>query len=180
VVGEAAAAVEVDGGVTVVDFEVEDFGVVFAGGAFGEIEELGADSLSTVGGFDEEFVDPGAFAAIFEAVIEADDEVGDGRVILARDVCDAVNGILEEFGEVGADGGFVEGFFPGVVELHVAHQEEEGFEIGWGGLGEGEGHGSFVDFEGAAVLYVEILRGANGARLRMTVCGGLARVVVGD
>jgi hypothetical protein len=134
VVGEAAAAVELNGGIAVVDFEMEDFGVVVAGGLLRQVKELGANSLSTVGGLDEEFVDPGTFAAVFEAVIETDDEVGDGSGILPGHVGDAVDRILQEFGEIGADGGLVEGFFPRVVELHVAHQEKEGFEIGERGL----------------------------------------------
>ena len=88
VVEEAAATVEFDGGVAVVDLEVEEFGLVFARGGIGQVEKLGADSLSAVGGFDEEFVDPGAFAAVFEAVVEADHEVADWRGFLADDGVD--------------------------------------------------------------------------------------------
>ena len=69
---EAAAAVEFDRWVAVVDFEVKEFGVVSAGGGLGKIKKLRADSLSAVGGFDEEFVNPGSLAEVFEAVVEAD------------------------------------------------------------------------------------------------------------
>jgi len=140
VVGEAAAAVEFDGGVAVVDFEVEDFGAMFAGGGFGEIEELGANALPAVGGFHEEFVNPGAFAAVFEAVVEAEDQVGDGGDLFAHYIDDAIDGILQEFGEVGADCGFVERFFPRIVKLHVAHQREQGFEVCGSGERDGDGH----------------------------------------
>jgi len=142
--GKAAAAVKLDGGVAMVDFEVEDLGAVLAEGAVSEVEELRANSLPAMGALDKELVDPGAFAAIFEAVIEADHEIADGARILADDVDDAIGGILQEFGEVGANGGLVEGFFPGIVELHVAHHHEEGFEISEGGLGDGDGHGFLV------------------------------------
>lgn len=141
VVGEAAAAVEVDGGIAVVDFEVKDLGAMISGGLFGKLEELRANSLLAVPGFDEKLVNPGASAAVFEAVVEADDQVGDGSGIFPHDKGDAVDGILQEFGQIGADGRFVEGLFPGIVELHVAHQDEEDFEIGKRGLGGGGGHG---------------------------------------
>ncbi len=129
VVEEAAATVEFDGGVAVVDLEVEEFGVVFARGGIGEIEKLGADSLSAVGGFDEEFVDPSAFAAVFEAVVEADHEVADWRGFLADDVDDAINRVLQKLGEIGAERGFVERLRPGIVRLHVAHHWEQRFQI---------------------------------------------------
>ena len=141
-VGKAAAAVELDGGVAVVDLEMKDFGVVLGGGLFSEVKELGADSLPAVGGFDEEFVDPSPFAAVFEAVIETEDQIGNGGEVITNEIDDAVDGILQEFGEVSADGGFVEGFFPGVVELHAAHHLEKRFEVGERCLGEGDGHKS--------------------------------------
>ena len=179
-VGEAAAAVEIDGGVAMVDFEVEDLGVVLARGLLGEVEELGANSLPTMRPFDEEFVNPGAFATVFEAVVETDHKVGDWRGIFADEVDDTVDGILQKFDKVAANRGFVEGLLPRIVKLHVVHHREEGFEIGGGGLGDGKGHWSLMGAGCAAVLYVEILRGANGAPLRMTDCSKLGRVVVGD
>ena len=118
---EAAAAVEFDGWVAVGDFEVEEFGLVFAGGGFGEIEELCANSLSAVGSFDEEFINPGAFAAVFEAVVEADHEVCDWRELFANDIDNTVDGILQKLGEICAESGFVEWLGPGIVLLHVAH-----------------------------------------------------------
>ncbi len=82
VVLEVAAAVEFDGRIAVGDFEVEVVSGVLAGRGFGEVEEVGANSLSAMSGQDEELIDPGAFATIFETEIEADDEVGDGLVYI--------------------------------------------------------------------------------------------------
>ena len=90
VVDKASAAVEFDGTVTVVDLEMEGSRAEMAGRNLCQIEELRANSLPPVGGFDEEFVDPGTFAAIFEAEIETNDEVGDGSLLVARQVGDAV------------------------------------------------------------------------------------------
>ena len=139
--GEAAATVKFDRRVAVVYFEVEDFGAVLAGGLFGEVEELGADSLPAVRGLDEEFVYPGADATVFEAVVEADDEVADGGGIFADDVGHAVDRVLHEFDEIGADRGLMERFFPRIVTLHVAHHLENGFEVSDSGLVDRDGHG---------------------------------------
>ena len=136
VIEETAAAVEFDGGVAMVDFEVEDFGLVFAGDGFGEIEKLRADSLSAMGGFAEEFVNPRAFAAVFEAVVETDHEVADWRGFFADDVDDAVERVLQEFGKICAERGFVEWLRPGIIFLHAMHHDENGFEIGESGLGD--------------------------------------------
>ena len=171
VVGEAAAAVELDGGVAMVDFEVKDLGVVLVGGLLSEVEEQGANTLPTMGARDEELVNPGAFATVFEAVIEADCEIGDRGFDFPHQIDDAVDGILQKFGEVGAHRGFVEGLFPGIVELHVAHHREECLEIGGGGFSDGEGHRSLMGSVYATVLYVEIVRGANGAWVNMTGAG---------
>ena len=67
VIDETAATVEFDGGVAVGDLEVKEFGVVLAGGVLCEVKKLRANSLSAMGGLYEEFVNPCAFAAIFEA-----------------------------------------------------------------------------------------------------------------
>ena len=137
---EAAAAVEVDGGIAAGDFEVEVVGSVLAGAGFGQVEELGANSLRAVRGQDKELIDPGAFAAVFETEIEADDEVGDGGVCVERQVDDAVEGIGQEFEEIVADGSFVEGFGPGIVDLHLLHEKENGIEIGGGGRAKRDRH----------------------------------------
>jgi hypothetical protein len=144
VVLEAAAAVEVDGGIAVGDFEVEVVSGVLAGGGFGQVEELSANSLSAMSGQDEEFIDPGTFAAIFETEIEADNEVGDGSVCVERQVDDAVDGIGQEFVEIVADGCSVEGFGPGIFDLHLAHEKENGIKIGGGGRTSGDGHSPIV------------------------------------
>jgi len=137
VLRKTAAAVEFDGGVAVVDLEVQEFCVVLARRSLGKIEKLRANSLSAARGFDEEFVKPGAFAAIFETVFEADNQITDGGGAFPRDIGDAVDGIFEKFGEIGAEGGFVEGFGPGIIELQMAHHFEQGLEIVGGGLRAG-------------------------------------------
>ena len=137
---EAPAAVEIDGGIAVGDFEVEVVGSVLARGGFGEVEEFGANSLSAMSAQDEELVDPGALAAIFETEVEADDEVGNRGVCVERQVDDAVDGIGEELEEIVADGRFVEGFGPGVVDLHLLHKKENGVEIGGGGRAKRDRH----------------------------------------
>jgi hypothetical protein len=140
VVEEAAAAVEFEGGVAVGDFKVEEFGVVFAGGGFGEIEKLGANSLSAMGGFDEEFVDPCAFAAIFEAVVETDHEISHWLEFFADDVNDTTRGIRKKLGKTGVQCRLVKRLRPRIGLLHVAHQEEQRFEICESGASDGDWH----------------------------------------
>ena len=140
VVLEVATVVEVDGGIGVGDFEMEVVSGVLARGGFGQVEELGANSLSAMSGQDEELIDPGAFAAIFETEIETDDEVGDGGVCIECQVNDAVDRIGQEFVEIVADGSFVEGFGPGIVDLHLLHEKENGIEIGGGGGAKRDRH----------------------------------------
>src|SRR5579883_6373 len=113
---------------------------MLTGGALGLVQELSANSLSAMAGLNEKFVNPGAFATVFEAVIEADHQIADRCRDFTDDISDAVKGILQELGEIGANGGFVKGFFPRIVELHVAHHREEDFEIGEGSLVDGYGH----------------------------------------
>ena len=140
VLEETTAAVEFDGWVAVVDLEVQEFCVVLARGTLGEIEKLRANSLPAVRGFNKEFVNPGAFAAVFQAVFEADHQITDRGDTFASDVGYTINWILHEFGKIRAERGFVEGFRPGVVELKMAHHLEQGFEVGEGGLGDGNVH----------------------------------------
>jgi len=140
VIREAAAAVEFDGGVAVSDFEVKEFGVVFARGGLGEVKKLGANALSAMRSFDEEFINPCAFAAVFEAVVEADHQVADRVEFFADDVDDAVTGILQKFVEIHADRGFVKGLRPWIVLLHMAHHQKQGIEICGSGTCDGDGH----------------------------------------
>ena len=137
---EAAAAVEIDGGVAVVHFEMKDSGVVFAGRSFGEIQELCPDSLPAVGGLDKEFVNPRALAAVFEAVVKADHQIADGRRFFSDNVHDAIDMVLKKLGEIRAHGRFAESLRPGIVVLHVSHHLQQGLEIGEGGTGDGRGH----------------------------------------
>ncbi len=54
---------------------------------------------------------------------------------------DAVGGIGKEFEKIVADRSFVEGFRPGIVDLHLLHEEENGIEIGEGGGAKRDQHG---------------------------------------
>lgn len=142
---EAAAAVEFDGRITVGDFEMEETCATFRAGGFGEVEKVRGNSLPAMGGFDEEFIDPGAFAAILQTEIKTDDEVGDRRVAIARDVGKAVNRILQKFRETFSDDGFVERLVPRIVGLHVWHENENRFEVGGNGAMDGDWHGLIND-----------------------------------
>lgn len=127
VIEEAAAAVKFDSAIAVVDLEVEELGAVLARSGFGQVEELSADALAAMRGFDEELVDPGAFAAIFEAEVETDGKIRDGGLFVTRKIDEAVGGSLEKVGKIFSNDEFVEGFGPRIFELHVAHQEPDGF-----------------------------------------------------
>ena len=139
---EPTATVEFDGRVAVVDLKVQEFCRVLARGTLGEIEKLRANSLPAKPGFNKEFVNPGAFAPVFQAVFEADHQITDRGDTFASDVGDTINGILDEFGKIRAERRFVEGFRPGVVELKMSHHLEQGFKVGEGGLGDGNAHGN--------------------------------------
>jgi len=94
-----------------------------------------------MGPFDKEFVNPGADAAVFETVVKTDHQVTDGgRRVFAHDKGEAIDRVLQQLREVGADGGFVEVLFPRVIELHKAHQFEKGFDVGEGSLPYGDEH----------------------------------------
>jgi hypothetical protein len=80
-------------------------------------------------GRNEEFIDPRAFAAVFEAEVKADDEVGDGILVFADEIDETEVGIVEEFVKIFANNGFIESFGPGIVVLHMAHHLENGVEI---------------------------------------------------
>jgi hypothetical protein len=72
VIDVATPAVELNRGISVAHLKVKEMSVMLAGNSFGEIEKLGSNSLPPVRDLDEEFIDPGPFPAIFQAVIEAD------------------------------------------------------------------------------------------------------------
>jgi hypothetical protein len=157
VFGEAAAAVEFDGGITVVDFEVENLGVVLTRSGFSERKQLAADSLPAMLSFDEEFVNPGAFAAVFEAVIEADHKICDWHKLCANDIGDAANRILQKLGEIGADRDMVKRLRPGIIHLHVAHHFEKVFEVGGGSLGDGGNQRVSQPCTASNLEYVELI-----------------------
>jgi hypothetical protein len=140
VIDKATAAVEFDSAVTVVNLEVEGLCAKIAGSSFGQVEELGANSLPAVRGFDEEFIDPGTFAAVFEAEIEANDEVGNWSLLVARQVDNTVMGILEELREIFLDDEVVEGLLPGIIVLHMAHEQEQRIDVGGTGRQNRNGH----------------------------------------
>ena len=82
-----------------------------------------ADSLPAMGRLDKEFVNPRSLAAIFEAVVETDHQIPDQRGFFAKKVDDAIDGILQKFGEIRADCGLLEWFRPGIILLHLAHHD---------------------------------------------------------
>jgi hypothetical protein len=106
---EASTAVEFDGGVAVIDLEVKEIGIVLAGGGLGKVKEMRANSLSAMGRLDEEFVNPRAFATVFEAVVETGHQIADQRRLFTDKVNDAVRSILQKLGEIRANRRFVKG-----------------------------------------------------------------------
>jgi hypothetical protein len=140
VVEETAAAVELDSGIAVSYLEMEGLPAKLERGRFGEVQKLSGDTLPAMGGLDEEFIDPGAFAAIFEAEIEADDEVGHRDLFVASQIDDAILRIAEKFREIISNDGFAEWNGPRIVALHVAHQGEQCIEVGGSGALDGDGH----------------------------------------
>ena len=145
-IDEGATTVEFDGAIAVVHFQMESPRAVFTGDGFGEVEEAGANSLPSMGGFDEQLVDPGTFAAILQAEIEADDQVGDGSALLADQINEAIAWIVEEFGEIVSDAEFIKGLGPWIIVLHVAHQKKQGFEVGMVGAKKTERHEKWQPF----------------------------------
>jgi hypothetical protein len=139
-VEETAAPVKFDSAIAVCNFEMERLGAMFEGGAFGQVQELGAQALTAVGRFDEKLIHPGAFAAILEAEIEADGQVGDGELCVASQVEEAIGVGGKELREILAHGDFIERLGPGIIGLHVAHEEQQAVEVGLKGKLDGNGH----------------------------------------
>jgi hypothetical protein len=94
---------------------------VFTKDGFCEVEKARANSLPPVGWFDEQFVDPGTPAPILQTEIEADDQVGDGIVLLAGQINEAIPRIVQKFGEIVSNAEVVKGLGPWIVSLPVAH-----------------------------------------------------------
>ena len=78
-----------------------------------------------MGLLDEEFVDPGTFPAVLQTEIETDGEIGKRRFFIADQINDAIERILQQVQETCSDGRLVERRVPGIVLLHVAHQEKQ-------------------------------------------------------
>ena len=119
---EGATAVEFDGAIAVAHLQMQSLRALFTGNGFRKVEEPRANSLPPVGGIDEQFVDPGTLATIFQAEIEADDQVGDGSLLVVSQIDEAVAGIAKKFGKILSNPEFVEGLGPRIIVLHVAHQ----------------------------------------------------------
>ena len=85
-VHETAAAIEFDRAVAVVHFQVQKLGAVLTRNSFGKLEKFGANSLASMGRLDEKFVDPRTFAAVFQAEIEADDQIADRDLLIASQI----------------------------------------------------------------------------------------------
>ena len=94
---------------------------VFTRDGFCEVEKARADSLPPVGWFDKQFVDPGTLAPILQTEIKADDQVGNGIVLLADQTNEAITRIVQKFGEIVSNAEFVKGLGPWIVSLPVAH-----------------------------------------------------------
>jgi hypothetical protein len=146
VIDECAAAVEFDGTIAVVHLQMESLRAVLARGGFREVQQPCANSLPSVRRFDEQFIDPGALAAIFQAEVETNDQVGEGSVILANQVNKATARIGKEFGKIFSYPGFVEWLSPWIIVLHVAHQEEQGVNVGKSGAKNRKWHEKWQPF----------------------------------
>ena len=122
VVDVAAAAVELDSRIAMADLEVKELGVMLASAGLGQVEELGADSSPSVGGFDKQFINPSALAAVFQAVVETDHKVGDWPFGIPDQAGYTVGRALKQLRQVGADRVLAEGLRPRIGLLHFFHQ----------------------------------------------------------
>ncbi len=135
---ETTAAVKFNGAVSMIDLQMERLRAMFTGGSFRKIKKLGANSLPAMSRFDEELVDPSTFAAVLQAEVEADDQVGNGSARIDRQKNQTKLGLVEKFDQILADDQFVKGLGPRIVLLHMAHQEEQGIKIGQSTRANGE------------------------------------------
>jgi len=121
-VHETAAAIEFDCAVPVVHFQVQKLGALLTRNSFRKIEKLGANSLASMGRLDEKFVDPRAFAAIFQAEIEADDQIADRDLLIPGQIDRAIVSVAQKHAEILAQNDFVEDLRPRIILLHLVHQ----------------------------------------------------------
>src|SRR5215471_16583419 len=102
-IDEAAPPIQLNRAISVAHFQVQVFCIVFCGSFLSSVQQLAANSLPTMRPGHEQFVDPSAFAAILQAVIETDNQVSDGLACLFCEISYAVNRILQKFRNVAAD-----------------------------------------------------------------------------
>ena len=138
-------AIEFDRRIPAIHLEMEDMRPGLARRPFGEPQGLRTDPLAAVGPVDEELVDPGAAAAVFQAVVEAQKDVpkrlGRGLAGIAEEPGLAHQWRRDERFEILQHTGIVEGYRPRIVVLHGAHQSAQFGNIRTGGLTVAEGHG---------------------------------------
>lgn len=137
---EAATAIKLNCGIAVGHLQVEELRAVLERGPLGQLQQLRTDSLPSMRRLHEEFVDPGALAAIFQAVIEANCEIGDGLAAVRDQVDKPVEGIGQKLGKTRANRSFEEWLGPRIAALHLAHQGEYGFEVKQNCLRDAKGH----------------------------------------
>jgi hypothetical protein len=78
---------------------------------------------------DVKFVNPRAFAMVFETEIEADRQIGDGAHAVESQVDDADSWISQELCEIETHYVPVERLVPGINLLHPRHEQKDGFKI---------------------------------------------------
>lgn len=99
-VHEPATAIEFDCAVAVAHFQVQELGTVLTSGNFRKTEKVGANSLPSMGRLDEEFVDPGSFATVFEAEIKANDQIANRDLLIASEIDQAIVRVAQKHGEI--------------------------------------------------------------------------------
>jgi hypothetical protein len=129
VVYKPASSIELDGTVSVIDLQAKSPGAVLARDVLGEVQELCTNSFPTVPLIDVKFVNPRAFAMVFETEIEAHSQIGDGGHALESQVDDADSWISQEFCEIETHYVLVERLVPGFNLLHPKHEQKDGFKI---------------------------------------------------
>src|SRR5579862_6880625 len=78
VIYETEAVIEFDGGIAVVYFQVDHGDAELFCLVREEFEHLRSNAASPMRTAHEEFIDPGAAAAVFQAVVEGHDDIADG------------------------------------------------------------------------------------------------------
>ena len=93
VIDEPSPAVEFDGWIAMSDLEVKKMSLLLCGDALGHIEKFGGYSLPAVAGMNEQLIDPSAFAAVFETVVETNDKVADRLFGNSGEISQAIAGV---------------------------------------------------------------------------------------